>query len=321
MMKLYQLVAFSLISFFLPLSFNLESTILEQLGSLQQNLGSLKKLVGTPPQEPLYQKYPQIFDQLPEPYKKIALGALKKEFSEGLNIAPIDINRALTTAWKAVIESFNGNLGTSITSAYIIVGGLGIPSLLEGTRFSVTLKAVHNYKITIQNFASQTSAENVERMQKEVIELTDQLVQNYKIHLMPFYPQVGSIVLRLLEALQKDQELRTLIQNFKFMPTFDRLHDYEGNIMPLIVIYAASGKEKAQRLLNKIYALFKNTAGLDQTPRFNQKVTNIIYFAQGDADYKIAPWYQKYYEQPELIYYKNDITGKIEDYHLQIPRP
>src|ERR1700733_1975306 len=140
------------------------------------------------------------------------------------------------------------------------------------------------------------------------------LVQNYKIHLMP----VGDptpIILKLITGLQKDPELQKLIWLFKVSPLLE--YKFGGIVYARIVIYISSGKENAQKALNKVYALFKDENGLNETPRYNAKVTNLIYVAQGDGDFKTDE-YARYYE-PGRAYYAPYITGKYQNYHLVHP--
>jgi hypothetical protein len=94
--------------------------------------------------------------------------------------------------------------------------------------------------------------------------------------------------------------------------------------MANIVIYAASGKENAQKLLNKIYAIFKYQEGLNINPRWNEKVTSLIYFAQGDGDAKKLKENAKFFESGDeygngKVYFNPTVTGVYQDYHLINP--
>jgi hypothetical protein len=122
------------------------------------------------------------------------------------------------------------------------------------------------------------------------------------------------IVLRLYELIQKDKDFSDALKTFKIIINPYRTND---TIYAKVVIYA-NGKENAQKILNTIYAKFKNTAGLGIAPRFNAKVTDLIWIAQGDGDYKVEP-FVGYYELPGRVYYREDITGTIQNYHLINP--
>lgn len=149
--------------------------------------------------------------------------------------------------------------------------------------------------------------------------IAQELVKAYKIHLMPEqgWQNTLNATQTLVNTLAHDPELRTLINAFKVrlgitIPT-------EGVVMPTIVLYVFGGKEDAQKALDKIYEVFKNTKGLAISPRFNTRVTDFIYAAQGDGQYKTGD-FTKYYEQPYQIYYRPDFTGTMTDYHLKHPQ-
>ncbi len=141
-----------------------------------------------------------------------------------------------------------------------------------------------------------------------------EMVKQYKIHLMPV-GEATPVIIKLLEGLQKDAGLQALISTFKVRPTPNLLK--RGMIYGRVVIYVAPGKDNAQEALNKLYALFKDVPGSNSKPRYNGRVTDLIWIAQGDGDYK-GDAYGSYYE-PGRVYYSPTITGLIEDYHLAHP--
>ncbi len=148
---------------------------------------------------------------------------------------------------------------------------------------------------------------------------------NYKIHLMPHRQFVPEIVILLIKALKQDPTLGLLMASFKIKYKSGTLHTIglkkqpQEERMPRIVIYPAEGKEQVQRLLDKIIMLFKDQVdkGIGIGPRWNQKVNNLIYFAQGDGDAKKEPTFAQYFEQPNMIYYHPFFTGVYKDYHLR----
>lgn len=145
------------------------------------------------------------------------------------------------------------------------------------------------------------------------------LVMNYKIHLMSQdKKQTFSIVNTLLNKLKNTKEtLYNLIGIFKVAKKLNKPYDTEF-YFPNIVIYPISGKDNAQKVLNEIYKIFKDIEGNNLTPRFNKKVTSLIYYAQGDGDYK--PNRPEDYED-DKIHFKSDFVKKDthEDYKLTIP--
>lgn len=64
----------------------------------------------------------------------------------------------------------------------------------------------------------------------------------------------------------------------------------------------------------------KKKKGTNETPRFNQKVTSLIYFAQGDGNTKLQ-LSDDYFETDKKIYFDSNLTpsGVGGGYHLAIP--
>lgn len=157
------------------------------------------------------------------------------------------------------------------------------------------------------------------------------LVNEYKIHLMPTDDNLLPVTIKLLNAIKGNPKLQNLIGFLKIKPILTihemRHQENSSNIpgvpadyynLPRIVIYVGGGKEPAQQALNEIYNLFKNETGMNKGPGFNEKVTSLIYFAQGNRDDKIGES-SSYFEQPGLVYFKSNVTGSNEDYHLVNP--
>lgn len=154
-------------------------------------------------------------------------------------------------------------------------------------------------------------------LNKKVAEATKELVKTYKIHLMPDENiDATEILIKLDKALRSDPELSAAVQTFKILYNPTKQGDTN---FARVVIYA-NGKEHAQRILNALYrnSIIKNIKGSGIRPRYNGKVNDLIWVAQGDGDYKDGI-YKEYYEQPALIYYHSGITGKRENYHLVNP--
>ncbi len=157
-------------------------------------------------------------------------------------------------------------------------------------------------------------------LQQQAYQKASELVKHYKIHLMP-QPSVdpSTIVKILLDAYAKDEELKKLSQTFKIAQ--EPLPLSQGQVMPQVVIYSDWGKEATQELLNRIYRLFSahpEIKGSGVRPRFNVKVNDLIWVAQGNGDFK-GEGYEKYYELPLKAYYRSNITGAEQNYHLKHP--
>lgn len=180
--------------------------------------------------------------------------------------------------------------------------------------------AKYNYKTFPSDAAAKLRLDKVIR----------NLVGQYKIHLMPTDENYADTVTKVITALNTDPELQKAVYFAKFSmkpkPSEELQQLPLEDILPRIVIYSEIGKEHAQTILNKMRELFGTEEGLDISPRFNQKVTRLIYFAQGNGDDK-AKWLHKknpddtpfintIFEAPDYIYYRSDFTGTPEDYHL-----
>jgi hypothetical protein len=150
----------------------------------------------------------------------------------------------------------------------------------------------------------------------------------YKIHLMPTEGNIDDVFERLLVLIKNNKKLQDVVSYVKIMPRYGEMKArieeaaQTGNLMyinPLIVVYPAEGKKNAQQALNIIYQAFKDTPGMNITPRFNAKVTDLIYVSQGDADFKSQPENQPYYEQPYKVYYSKEILPEDGDHYLRFP--
>lgn len=192
-------------------------------------------------------------------------------------------------------------------------------AILKGFREDRSVKTLADLDEMIKKLHNSQDAkkdEYIKLAKNEWQKVADSLVQEYKIHLMPQGDLTPTIV-ALLTLLKNDPELQNLIAAFKVMVS-DRVA-VNGIYYPRIVIYPAKGKENAQRALNKLYIGLKNINGLGIRPLFNAKVTDLIWIAQGDSHYKKHTAYKMYFEQPKLIYFRKDLTGKDQDYYLLHP--
>jgi hypothetical protein len=148
-------------------------------------------------------------------------------------------------------------------------------------------------------------------------ELCSELASNYKIHLMPFDEDIVEIMRRLLQHLTQNNDLQRAISHFKIHTHTDSIQHTDGMYLPIMVIYCHANKDAAQYVLNEVHALFKHKQGLNITPRYNRKITSLIYYAQGDGDRKDGI-YSDYYEEG-LVHYHPKFEGVIKDYWLDNP--
>lgn len=155
----------------------------------------------------------------------------------------------------------------------------------------------------------------------------------YKIHLMPKHYSLDFIYYVAKELLNNPL-LKDAIRSakFQFAPLGQTIAQSEesvgpsNDVTPLVVLYA-SGKENAQNALNEIYKQFGNIEGSGIRPRFNGKVNDLIWFAQGNANYKFQPGHPDYiipphevrYEEPDRIYCAPNFPTPDVNHYLQHP--
>ncbi len=287
------------------------------------------------PQE--YKDYRNIFSSVPEKYKEIVANYIAKskdarwigenrdelngspEGLQKINASPNEIRKLI---YRALGDHFFGN---NFINPLAFFGGyifFGHPKdryretnfaacLLQGINDGTTLRDLMRY------FQPNSKRPLSPSDSSKAKDMKEQLVQNYKIHLMPKQADVVKCVIMLIEELQRNKKLRQLITTFKVRQSIDDkdLMRRPHEIMPRIVIYPTAGKKEVQEALDIIRSLFKEMQGIDVTPRYNQKVTSLVYFAQGNGDHK-GDNYKEFYEQPAQIYYKADFTGDYRHYHL-----
>lgn len=135
----------------------------------------------------------------------------------------------------------------------------------------------------------------------------------YKIHLMPQgeMHEPGGVLSELYRQLyDPTSTLACYVDGIKVSLTFNdqqlsREKDSKYN-MPKIVIYPRIGKRYAQLVLDEIYRLFGEISGMDVIPRFNRRITSLIYYAQGNGDDKLD--HSSYvFEEPGRVHYRNDL--------------
>lgn len=195
--------------------------------------------------------------------------------------------------------------------------------LIKGKEISATVddydkESYHNFRHYVYN----------KRNPKEVFK---DIVNVYKIHLMPFDRDLISTIKRLQEMLIANSAMQGVIFAIKVLK-YDELcnkllRKYYGKGGPRIVIYI-SGTCNTQFVLNEIYKIFGNQQGLDLRPDYNEKVTTLIYFAQGDRDDKENPFLRSNYfdENSSFVYFQPSkaaaiLGGKASDYNFKLVTP
>lgn len=174
--------------------------------------------------------------------------------------------------------------------------------LMKGEQVTENLKRLHNSRDKVGSQAQKLRA---------------RLAAHYKIHLMPNNEDIVPIIEGLLQGLVDDAGLQKAISHFKIREKTDQIGGEDGLCFPIFVLYLNAGKESAQYALNAIYGLFKDMKGRDITPRYNEKITSLIYYAQGDGDYKGDVFAEHY--QLDRVCYRSDFEGEYKDYKLKNP--
>lgn len=129
-------------------------------------------------------------------------------------------------------------------------------------------------------------------------------VGQYKIHLMPTDKNIDKVFEQLLSLIAQNENLQKVLSTIKIRNEYEKTlqeKEQKKEIFPRIVLYLAEGKENAQKALDILYKNFKNFDGLNEKPRYNAKLTDLIYFAQGDADSKNL--YPELFEKLDKVYY------------------
>ena len=156
------------------------------------------------------------------------------------------------------------------------------------------------------------------------------LVGHYKIHLMPRDDDILPVLQILMRAIKKDKKLGKLISKFKVKTDLALQYQRGDTNAPyaLIVVYPTEGQDKAQALVEQLEALFKDTniQGIGQAPRYNLKLNDLIFYAQGDADLKKpdketgkeSPYLKYFDKETNYALYKKDFEGSEHDYRLKI---
>lgn len=186
---------------------------------------------------------------------------------------------------------------------------------------------------------------------------------HYKIHLMP--NAKGQCTKIIQTILSNENDIKNNIEKFKLISpviTFDGFWkkpitylkccaegDGKLGIPPMIVLYCARGKNKAQKTVDALYKSFGNQSGIGIAPRFSEKLTDLIFYTQDNSNEKvekqrvdlnekgkpicslynceelIPKFYKILFPNPifnesKTLYHKNFVSKeKAVDYHLSMP--
>ena len=156
----------------------------------------------------------------------------------------------------------------------------------------------------------------------------DQLLHNYKIHVMPAAGQLVSTIISIAVLLKKDVRLASLVPCVKLFPDYEKKslssEGEDSKRMPGIILYVPFCRDRAQYVLNTLYTELKGVSGANKCPRYSGQVTDLLFVAQGNGDEKevMRRGYETIYKVPEKIYY--DLSTFLPSfkmqYHLDHPR-
>lgn len=139
-----------------------------------------------------------------------------------------------------------------------------------------------------------------------------QLIEQYKIHLMPQTADIPTYTSKVLNIIKNDQKLRDNVLEVKATVCYPEKLYVECD-SPKIIIYIR-GRENTQYALNQIYKEFKNEKGCTESLAFNEKVTSLIYFAQGNRDEKEdcldSPQIFNPFIRPNMVYFNSAALNK-----------
>lgn len=151
------------------------------------------------------------------------------------------------------------------------------------------------------------------------------LAGDYKIHLMPVLPQglpdYYRFVALVAKTIQGNDQLRAYVNNYKF--DMDPLAPEKPGALvhPLAVIYVGGGKSRAQVVLNELYGALKGVKGSGKKPRFNAKVNDLIWIAQGNSDDKLLYLDNNLHWDPSFVYYNNSFPSDDGSYDHRLKHP
>ena len=274
----------------------------------------------------VYDEYPWMFEKMPKKYHKILAQQLQrleniqesaqKEKSQSLQeVDPLDRNLlALLEEYKKakiddpeLMRDKNFKLRNELGKVLVL-----IMAAIEDVATYATDLTVYVYHPGITRNKQKRMRHEVcpdkenphcqgymyTYNPQELVEskkIRSNLVNLYKIHLMPQEGEILLVLQKLLEAFKTDVEFASLLNDMKIYTYLREVQD-DGLMLSSIVLYPISGKANVQKLLDKVMLLFKGVHGTGHFPRYNTSVNDLIFYAQGGGDDKVAltksnaPW-------------------------------
>jgi hypothetical protein len=141
----------------------------------------------------------------------------------------------------------------------------------------LSLPGINRYIDGVRSNYMNASEEKKKEMKEEAISI---LSDEYKIHLMPSENQAAQIYDRLLALINEGKVIAT---TSKVKKRYQHIKD--GVVFPIIVLYSY-GRSTTRKNLLAIKKALGGYVGTNETPRYNKKITSLIYVAGGDGDVK-----------------------------------
>jgi hypothetical protein len=144
--------------------------------------------------------------------------------------------------------------------------------------------------------------------------IMQKLIDDYKIHYMPIGDLTPTLI-KLFELIKNSPQLQQDIWSVKCNSRYDdeqlkRAGSGSPDARPKIVIYPSSSQQAANRVLDILFTHFKNDPGLGVAPRFNQRITDLIYVSQGNGDDKVGNNLE-YFQAPDYVYFNAKKVAEI----------
>lgn len=163
--------------------------------------------------------------------------------------------------------------------------------------------------------------------------ISHEALHQYKIHLTPKLYDLECIR-TIIALIATDRTLSECVYEFK-VRTPESASEYARKGVAPIVLYIRS-KEHAQQALDALYRLTLAIEGSDVYPRYNARVSSLIWVSQGNGDDKhcLNNWHhhpnphisakpidiEHYFEAPEYIYFnRNFLSDEPKNHYLLHP--
>ncbi len=277
-----------------------------------------RKSLFSPQDEATIKRFSLLFNELPKEYYARALEYLKSKSDLWLKKLDAD-QKDDAQRNKELFMLIGDTYKQGRPLSYFASGYVFFP-INKKARLKNSIEVQRKLSPVVINKVMAMEAVNAadKELKKKLIE---EFANGYKIHLMPAPgTNLAKLIILIFDEFSTDPELKNYVEEFKVAISNDE--ESRKNQFPVVVFYSNDGTEAAQKALNKIFNFLKKhpeIKGSGDRPRYNGKVNDLIWIAQGDGDSKRISWNDQFFELPLKIYYKSDLTGIVKNYHLKNP--